>query len=259
MIQPLKHAMINGDAIALEFCSILNLSELFGGLVNCAYVPVFTDYDTNDYANSNSADFGAADGNTFTFSCLYKSQDTGTTRRILWAEGLAMLIGHQSNDTIRVSLENGAGTKIFQWDSTNNAAGNITNAEGVVHLFGSVTTDGGGTITMTKNGVAMPGSVSTDSADNIDFTENFFIFAQAGGSNPNGGCISELWMSTKEYFTDPTAFATGNEGKDLGADGSSPTGTQPEWYIPDLLDATNKGSAGGSLFNVGDPQAGCAI
>lgn len=70
----------------------------------------------------------------------------------------------------------------------------------------------------------------------------------ASGLLKHNGCLSELWM-TNEYIDLSVAanlakFIADGKPVSLGADGSTPTGTQPLVYVPDGDPSTNAGSSG---------------
>ena len=222
--------------------------------VSAVYTPVFTHYDgTGDYAVIGRS-WSAVDGNKGTLSFLLTSKADGVARRIIDSTSNHVRVIFGSSDNMRIQIDNSSGTSILDVTQT----GFIKVADGQVHVLIAWTTDGGGNVVIKVDGVDVTGTPSVDSADDVDYSEaNGSIVASVTGANICECCISEFYFNTSEYITDATKFATGSTGISLGADGSTPSGTQPEWYIPNLLTATNLGSLGGSITNNGDPAAGC--
>lgn len=220
-----------------------------------AFTPVYTEYDGNDYSKIVSQSLAPAAGKLGTLSCMIHLKEDGVTDRIFNAQGTAVFISRQSNDKIRINVKNAASATILEVEST----ANLVNADGKMHLLCAWNTNAGGNAVIKLGGVDVTGVISPDLDDTVNYTRtNTGIMAAENGAGPATGCISELYFNVAAYITDATKFADGNNPISLGADGSLPTGSQPAWYFPNLLNGVNKGSVVHTLTQFGDPQAGCS-
>ena len=256
-MQPLKHALVNTGDIVSQFCALLTLSTLFPGLARC-FTPVFTYFDgTGDYCATTEA-ISDTDGPLGTVSMLYTPQEDGAASgvRALFRsnDGLDFRLDHNAGDLIFFRLQNAAGTNILRFTSTST----YTVADGPLHILISWNQDASPTHTFKVNGVDAGHTVLNNIQGDADYSSNgvIGILGTAVGGSLNDCCLSELYINTVAEITDATLFANGNQGINLGAQGELPSGSQPKWYIPNLLTGTNLGSLSNLTVN-GDPQTGC--
>jgi len=100
---------------------------------------------------------------------------------------------------------------------------------------------GTGDKVMVLNGVDVTADcfISTFNNDVLDWSEaiNWYVGIRSAGGLGFNGCVSDFYLNVAEYidFTnaDNIALFIDSNGKpvDLGADGSTPTGTQPAIYF----------------------------
>lgn len=211
---------------------------------------------TNDYLSRGADLTGAVDSKTGIFSCWVKRGADSATHQILVQQEIASTArqGFSIDDAnvFKALLYNDAALLKVQVKST----GTILIADGWTHILAAWD-------------LAVPrfdlyvddvedANVITINDDTIDYTR-----AEAGighvwvSSSPGtfkfNGCMADLYFQDGE-FLDFTVTANRRKfidalGKpaDLGADGSTPTGTAPLVFQSGATDAwhTNKGSGGG--------------
>lgn len=184
---------------------------------------------TRDYLS------GVSNAKTATFSFWVKMNGGNLSSQFLFAPSV------HSTDTSRCAVNRDASNHITiicrNADPTNilvaNGSTAITDATGWVHVFVYFDLANSANRGMYINGAAETVTWTTyiNAAYHITGAGLKSTVAQSysGGSKGNC-CLSEMWFS-QEYVTDVSKFYSGGEPVDLGADGSTPTGSQPAVYL----------------------------
>lgn len=209
---------------------------------------------TNDYLARGAGLTGAADSKTGIFSCwVDRAADGGAPRIFAGAidPGVNLVQISFASDAVAVVLRNSAGTVILNLRSTNT----IKVVDGQTHIliaWDLATT----TAKIFVDDVDVTDTPITITDDTIDYTITEWGGGTDGGppgTNLFNGCIGQLYFQDGE-FLDLTVVSNrrrfiDNFGNpvDLGADGSTPTGTQPIVFLTGATASwhTNKGSGGG--------------
>jgi hypothetical protein len=212
---------------------------------------------TNDYLTRGGGLTGAADSKLFTASFWMKSAVDSANSRILQnAVGSAgrFQIIKNSNDGITVIGTNAAASGILIVNSSNDS---VEAADGWVHVLMSMDMSDTAKRHMYIDDVSDL-SVSSYFDDTLEFTtDDWLIGAFPTLIQKYNGDLAELWFSIGTYID---FSVTANRRKfidaslkpvDLGADGSTPTGTAPIIYLANPLASweTNLGTGGGFTEN----------
>lgn len=92
-------------------------------------------------------------------------------------------------------------------------------------------------------------------ANDLDLATQFYLACENGTSNFFGGFIWALWWdnSANDVVTNIDKWVNADgTAADVGADGSTPTGSAPAIYAPNGLPTTNLGT-GGNATAIGSP------
>jgi hypothetical protein len=147
---------------------------------------------------------------------------------------------------------NSSETTILSWDFDNHPL------DQWFHVVGRFNLANADDIDYYVDGSSVAGTKNTFTDDTIDYTEvNCEVGAANNGGSLLGADVAELWLSTSQDF-DITVQANREKYRNaagkpiyLGADGSRPTGTQPEFYHTGSTATwhTNVGSVTGATEN----------
>lgn len=191
------------------------------------------DFDgTNDYQSFAGALAGLADGKQGTFSGWIRMDggDNATQRllSLVVSGGNRFVISRFSTNVIRVTATNGAGATILLIEST----GTVLAGSGWHHIAVSwdLATPGSGQVYL--DGVSDISS-TTYTDDTIDYAAATVSRIGALGTDASGkfnGAMAEFWFDDTrvDFSTELTKFrSAAGKPVDLGADGSTPTGSSP--------------------------------
>jgi hypothetical protein len=211
---------------------------------------------SNDYMNLASAGpTGLADGKVFTFSSWVKLTANSAFHSVFDVSSnpiggaLRVLIRVNDDGTVLVFAVNSAGTEILRITTTQT----ILVASGWVHLYVCMDLTDTAKRKIYFNGSPCTLTVTTYSNDTIDLIgadHNYRVGARvASASDKLNGALAELWWNDS-YLDDTTLFASGGKPISLGADGSTPTGSQPVFYLKGSGDGFNVNSGTGGNFTI---------
>jgi hypothetical protein len=216
----------------------LLMQAVFGGKVDLApiaaasYTAYTAGFDgSNDYLTEDSGVplAGASDGKLITFSVwLDFTGGDATQQTIMWMESDRWLVEKTTGNAIHVVGRTTGGTVAL--DATTSVT--KTASDGWFHLFLTVNMQNSSERHIYFDGTE-DSSVTwtTYSNSNLDITRNINRVGAAGsGLLKINASMAELWFDDT-YNDTPTAFRESSKPKDLGADGSTPTGTSPVLYL----------------------------
>ncbi len=186
-----------------------------------------------------------SDGQTLAFS-LWAKFDTDNTRHILfYTDNGRTLIERTTGNKIRFYTETSGGSALVNVSGTTD----VLASSGWVHIAVSINL-ATPTIKMYVNGADQGGSASSGTAAFKSGSTNLNFFG-LGGSLRFDGDTADLWMAqTYIDFSSSTNLekfrSPAGKPVDLGADGSTPTGAQPPYFLKGTAStfANNLGSAG---------------
>lgn len=199
------------------------------------------DFDgTNDYMSRGAGLTGAADGSKGIFSFWFRMDGgDGISNRIMEARNglgdLCIQFSRTAANKLNFFLRNADTTASLDVTS---GTGSLTAGTGWHHAIISWDTNftaGNKLVKLVIDGATdTPTITDGDAAFNTDYTtSDIFICANTGGSPLFNGCLAEFYFNIATYL-DVTQAANlakwrtaGGKPVDLGADGSTPTGTAP--------------------------------
>ena len=208
---------------------------------------------TNDYLTRGGDWTGSSDTKTFIVSFWLKIEGGGgTTRRILDDTTSFNLVEIDSSDKIRIKLQNVITGTILDIKSTTSFT-----ADGLWHHFMSSGDMAAGTAYLYRDGV----EDKTTTTAPVNFSADWTRTEHSVGATTVGGSLLNVDMA-EFYFNIATSldlsvstnrdkFYNAGRPVSLGADGSTPTGSQPLVYLKHVPGAaatdfgTNLGSGGG--------------
>lgn len=216
-----------------------------------------TDLDgSSDYYTRGADLTGSADGKLGLFSCWFRTDGgDGTSRYFLMDQGTRFYVLHVNTNVLRVVGRRANGTTTLQQDSTTTYIADTTwyhvllsydlaNAKAFIYVDDASVGD----------------TPSTLDDNEIDYTRTDWAVGAANtGALPFNGAIAELFFA-QEYLDisneDNRRLFRSAAGHPvpLGADGSTPTGTQPIIYAIDG-DMTNNLGSGGNFTAQGSPTS----
>jgi Concanavalin A-like lectin/glucanases superfamily/Cadherin domain len=200
--------------------------------------------------NTDRLDSGAnfaADGETVSVSGWWRRNGTLATRQFFWG-GLSVRweVGFDSSNRFAVDWFNPAGGLHHRIVSTA-----ITDTDWH-HIAFSIDVNGAGATVshLYVDGVSDKSVLNDTVTTEFSRNRSYAIGNNQGGTTLGyDGDFAELWASSEFVdFSDTPTFekfrSTGGKPVDLGSDGSTPTGTQPEIYLKDPAATieTNSGS-----------------
>lgn len=192
------------------------------------YTTAAVNFDgTNDYITHSADLTGAANSKLGILSAWVNRDADGLARFIDTKFSLIQII-FLSGNTFQIQLRNASGAGIILSIATSA----IVDADGWTHIMASWDM-AGPTTHLYVDGVS-DNTVTTATDATIDYTHlNWTVGAEDDGDAKYTGDIADLYFNTAEYLDLSVA---GNRAKfidasgkpvDLGADGSTPTGTAP--------------------------------
>lgn len=208
---------------------------------------------TNDYLSRALAAFtGAVDSKTFTLSCWLKFNGGDAAEQIvILFGGQAFQFSRTTGNKLNFLGRNGGGTAIVNVTS----AGSLVAATGWVHVLVSCDT-ATSTFQLYLNDASDARTVTTLTANGLFDWDVGGAATQYFGSNTVAesllnATVAEFYLHTDTALDISVAgnrakFYSGGHPVDLGADGSTPTGTQPLIYLKNAAAsyATNAGKGG---------------
>jgi len=224
------------------------------------YVTTGNDYDgTNDFASRGAGLTGAADGKVGIVSFWVRLDGgDGSSQHILQTLTVASILFQRfSDDKFYIICRKTDLTNIMLVASNTT----YTTADGWIHVLASwnlATPEAH----LFINNINDEAAGSTETDDTIDYTAaDWFIGANNAGAAKLNGCLSEFYLNTAEFLDISNAanrakFISGGKPVDLGADGSTPTGTAPIIYASDGDPSTNAG--GGGNFSITGALSACS-
>jgi len=194
-------------------------------------------FSSGNYARRTTASTGIADGKAFTLSVWAKSTGSDGVEQTIFdicnssAPSVPKLrLRKLADNTINIEARTASGTLLLY--ATNTTA--ITSGSGWVHIYICIDA-----LTATTNhrlyinGVNEYTNSTLSNVNDIDLDPtNYRMTVGAGGSAtvPWVGELAELWFDDS-FHSDHTDFRAGSVPADIGATGSTPTGTAPALYL----------------------------
>lgn len=205
---------------------------------------------SNDRITLTTANSGIANGPEFTGSFWFRFPTASVFRFAFSAAGIGTSfdVSVQADGRGLLRLQNTASAFIFQTFFGNTGANRMD--DGDWHHIAFSANTGTGARDLVVDGAVVTNDGSAGSTD-IDLATGTYSFPPATSVDVD---LSEIWMGT-EYIDLAAAnpFISGGLPTNLGSDGSTPTGTQPEIYSK-AADGVNAGS--GADFTVtGAPES----
>lgn len=217
---------------------------------------------TNDLITFNQNWGGTATTSGVISFWLKMTGDDGVNNRIILEDDQARIrVRRKSDNSIEVILKKADNTIIKQ---ANTSSTDITVANGWRHFACAwngtnlqIYLDGSSDISTTTN--------DNDTIDWGNYTD-IGIGGIGGASAGNlEGCLAEFYVNVGEFLdlsSNIGSFISGGEPVDLGSDGSTPTGAQPDVYLKDEYTSfetnygsKNDGSVVGALTQCSDSPA----
>lgn len=223
------------------------------------YVPTTAVFDgSSDYlAVTNSAPSGLADGKTFTFSGWFKKMGGDGVAQVLFAIGdetgsTRLGVNITSGNLIQLAARNAADAIILNLsgDST------ITAAKGWLHFYACIDMANTSNRKIYVNGREEVLSVTTYTDDTIDLvgTDYRYVVATSSGVGASlyTGAAAEIWWNDSYLDSVSSFYKAPAQPQNLGSDGSTPTGSQPVFYLKGSGNAFNVNSGtGGNYVTIG--------
>lgn len=217
---------------------------------NTVFTPESAEFDIGVYMERGGGLTGAADSKTGILSFWYKANTDDDDERVLFvgnypAGGFAQTgvrIYRYLDQSIFIDLYDSSGTQLMGMEATGFNVGN--GWRHVMCAWDLATT----TCNIYVNG-SPQGPAHTISDGTIDYTQTQWVVGdETDHNNPTLACVSEFYLNFGEFIdlTDSgnrAKFYDAGSPVDLGADGSTPTGTAPEVYLREWT-GVNAGSGG---------------
>jgi hypothetical protein len=225
-----------------------------------AYAAVAADFDgTNDYlsANAGTLTFGSSTKGTLSFWFYWNeaSWPSGTQRLmdfLTTGGNQRFTVSTASTGRLTMNIKNSAGTILWAY-TTNNS----TFATQTWYHFAISWDAATNSFQAYKNGVSLSPSVTVtnDTPDWTNVTRGTVGAANAG-TTKSTIFLADLYLNSEEQMdlassTVLAKFISGGKPVDLGTNGSTPSGNQPEVFLSGAIGSwqTNKGTAGGFTEN----------
>lgn len=253
------------------FATPISQTPARGIVVSSSFTYVGAVFDgTNDHLNRGADLTGIADGQIGLVSFWLKmgagSGDT-TSYRFFGNETERVQVYRHTDGQIVVLCRNSSDTTVAWFESN---AGSNQIADGWVHVAASWDTGTAGRRQIYINGSSQVNENTFTAGSTIDFagaTDWRIGFELAGGSRLNG-ILCEFYFTTPASWFDlsnagnlDNLRTAGGKPENLGADGSSVTGTQPLIYFHNAIPnwESNLGSGGGFTENGALTDSGADI
>lgn len=196
------------------------------------------EFDGSTYLNRGSDLTGNADSSVGSLSLFLDiGAVDGNFNAIMENDGGYVRVRRNSSDKLSIELASPSAASILVFTSSSS----VVDLTGIVSFLASWDMNFGAGLKLSQLYVndASDITVVTDTgvADVVNYTTtDWSVGASPAGSIPLTGCLSELWF-TNEYIdfsveANRRKFITAAfKPQDLGADGSTPTGTAPLIYL----------------------------
>ncbi len=214
-----------------------------------------TNFDANDGLTKSGGLTGIADSATGLISFWLKMNagTDGDFERIIYNVG-PFAVNRTNGDVLQIQAKNAASTDVLDIRSASDAAGQIQEADGWVHVIASWDLSTAGRRQIYIAGVSSMNQQTFSTPETIDYANgnDFKIGFQSAGVLGLNALVSEFYFTT-EYLDlsvsgnrDKFRNSATNKPVNLGANGSTPTGTQPLIYLHNSFSTfqTNLGSGG---------------
>lgn len=210
----------------------------------------------NDHLDRGGALTGVSDSKLFTASCWFKTSFVATSQRLVWGGGSTpkvVLSIFGTSNTINLILRNSAANTII-CDITST----VTYTTGAWnHAILSVDLANTSNRHIYINGVGgLSAATYTDDIVDFDGAAEWRISANSSLAQKVDGDLADLWVAPGVYIdlsvqANREKFVIANTPFDLGADGSSPTGSAPAIFLAGATSTwqTNLGTGGGFTEN----------
>lgn len=195
---------------------------------------------TNDFLSRGADLTGIADGQIGLFSCWLRmgAGSSNTTSYRFFGSETERVQCYRHTDGQFVVLCRQSDDTTVAWFESN--ANSVVIATGWVHLLASWDTSTAGRRLIYINGSAQTNENTFTTGTTIDFAgaTNWRVGFELGGGSRLNGTLCELYFTTPASYYDISVQAnrekfrtSGGKPENLGADGSTPTGTQPLVYF----------------------------
>ena len=215
-------------------------------------IPVNFD-GSNDYLTRDADPTSIADGKLMTGSVWVRRTADGAKSSIFSSDDNEYVFADiSSSNEFRVLAYNSSAVLKLNIKATTP----ILQSDGWVHFCWSVDL-GNTTAHMYRNGVEDLTSITLVD-DDMDYTRGAYaIGGLDNGTSKHTGDMAQFYLNTTEYVDLSSAsnlvkfITTGGEPVDMGADGSTPTGTSPIIFLNGVVSTwhTNDGTGGGFTEN----------
>lgn len=219
---------------------------------------------TNDYLARGADLTSISDGTEGTLSVFYRCTGRGSDHRLVIssADGY-QTIGIENNNKWRVNLLNSSGSEVVDLQSTNAKH----TADGVWHHFISSWNTATDSYHMYVDGIDVRSTLNATTDGIIDYTRGEFEVGRYNtlAARKWQGDLAELYFTTEfvdlSSITNRLKFlAADGKPANLGADGSTPTGTQPLLYLANPFGTfQNNLGSGGNLTENGELTEGRTV
>lgn len=227
--------------------------EIKAGTNTCpsgAYVASAATFDgSNDYLSRGAGLTGAAD-NKFGLVSLWVKRTRTATDEYLFSDtgSLNVRVYINSSDEAVVDAYNSASDLIFRIKTTSTITDTAWH-----HLMVSWNHTATKVSHLYLDGASDPNLLVFTEDATVDWTGGDWTIGSVATFNKLAGCMTEVYV-TNEYLdlsnsSNRLKFYNAGAPVDLGADGSTPTGTQPLVYIRTWTGSPNAGSGGGFTIN----------
>lgn len=177
-----------------------------------------------------------------------------------FAGGRFLIVFTGSIGSWYIECWNSAPTRFYRADS-DATIGHVT--DGLYHHF--LWAKSGTTHHWYIDGVEALNTTTLNNAGNTSLGSaiRWYMGAVFNFTLPMNGCISNVYANFSEYLDMSDAanrakfITAGGDPVDPGADGSTPTGSSPDIWVPDGLPTTNAGTAGNFTLASGDGAVAC--
>lgn len=227
----------------------MHIVPAFGPMmaVPASFNPLGVNFDGNDSIQCSLS--GLADSKLLTFSMWFKRVNSGAFYFCSMTQHGARFIFSGAGDVLEFKCFNAAGTNILQLKNSG------TNTTSWHHVAISVDMADTAKRHLYYDGSADM-SVVTWTNDTIDFTDNYYtVGSTSANASRYSGDFAEFFFAPGQYIDLSVAgnlakFISAGRPVDLGSNGSTPLGVQPNTYLSvrqggsasDFM--TNRGSGG---------------
>lgn len=236
--------------IFLAFLALLCVSASRAGWyyskATSGYVANTAVFDGTNDSMRNTTATGVGDAKTASVSLWIKFNGGDGVAQSIWTisstTSTRFSVSKDAANKIELFGRNSAGTTILSQVTTT-----ATIVAGAWHHL-LVSVDMAATNHIFIDGVDAAITDTTSTDDTLDLGSNRYTFGGSAANTPAGlldASVAEFWCDDV-YIATVASFRTGSSPISLGADGSTPTGSQPVWYLKgsgddfDLNDGTGE-------------------